>query len=172
MECEAYRSKLFEYLDGELAGAAQAELEAHVNQCPGCREELHELHETLALIARMPTPEPPEAFWQQYLRELRQKVAPVPRISRLQNWFASLPLRPIPALAVGIVLILAVFLTGKERPEQPPVPELTTLNLTQQLAVSQDLDLLREIDLLEEIELLEDWDLIRSRDIQGPPRAT
>lgn len=172
MECEAYRSKLFEYLDGELAGVERAEFETHLNGCRGCREELQGLHETLALIARIPAPEPPEAFWQQYLRELRQKVAPVPPPSRLQTWLGSIPLRPIPALAVGIALILAVFLTWQRGVEQPPMPELASLKLAQQLTMSQDLDLLREIDLLEEIELLEDWELIRSRDIQGPPRAT
>lgn len=172
MECEGYRTKLFEYLDGELAGVARAEFEAHLKGCRGCREELQELHETLALIERMPAPEPPEAFWQQYLRELRQKVAPVPTPSRWETWLGSIPLRPIPALAVGIVLILAVFLTWQSGVEQPPMPDLASLKLAQHLAMSQDLDLLREIDLLEEIELLEDWELIRSRDVQGPPRTT
>lgn len=172
MGCEAYRSTLIEYLDGNLTGGARAELEAHLAHCPGCREELRDLQETLTLIASMQVPEPPEAFWQQYLRELRQKVAPAPRLPRLWDWVAALPLRPIPAMAVGIVLILAVFLTWQSSPERPPMRDLTSLNLTQQLALSQDLDLLREMDLLEEIELLEDWELIRSRAILGPQKAT
>ncbi|MEE8282421.1 MAG: zf-HC2 domain-containing protein [candidate division NC10 bacterium] len=172
MECEAYRSKLLEYVDRDLTAAAHAELEAHLTRCPGCREEEHALRETLALVARMPAPEPPEVFWQQYLRELRQKVAPAPRLPRLQNWLATLTARPIPALAVGIALFLAVFLTWQSSPERPPIRELTSLDLAQQLVLSQDLDMLREMDLLEEIDLLEDWELIQSRIIEGPRKAT
>lgn len=172
MECDTYRSKMLEYLDGDLAGAAQAELEAHLSHCPGCREELHGLQDTVALIARMPAPDPPDAFWHQYLREIRQKVAVKKRRSHLWNWLASLPPRPVPALAVGSALIAAVFLTWTMWAERPPMPQLSSLAVTQQLAISQDLDLLREMDLLEAIDLLEDWELIRFRAIEGPRRAT
>jgi hypothetical protein len=119
----------------------------------------------------MPAPEPSEAFWQQYLREIRQKATPASRAPRLRNWLAVLWLRPVPALAVAIVLTLAAFFIWTIRPDRPPMPELASLDLTQQLEMNEDLDVLREMDLLEEIELLEDWDLIRSRAVQGLRRA-
>jgi anti-sigma factor RsiW len=172
MTCEAYRSRLLEYVDGDLAGGAQAEIERHLAHCPGCRQEVQALRETLALVARMPAPEPPETFWQQYLRELRQQVAPAPRPTRLRDWFTIPLLRPVPALAVGIALLLAVVLAWQHSPEGPPLPELTSLSVTQQLALSQDLDMLREMDLLEEIDLLEDWEVIQLRTIEGPRKAT
>jgi anti-sigma factor RsiW len=172
MACEMYRSQLLEFLDGNLTGAARTELEAHFTQCPGCREEVRVLRETLALVARMPVPEPPEAFWQQYLRELRQKLAPSPRMPRLREWFTTPLLRPVPAMAIGIVLWVAVILSWQSSPERPPIRQLTSLSLAQQLALSQDLDILQEMDLLEDIELLEDWELIQSRTIEGPRKAT
>ncbi|MFQ5850518.1 MAG: zf-HC2 domain-containing protein [Candidatus Binatia bacterium] len=172
MECDACRGTLLEYLDGDLAGPGRGEVEAHLAHCPGCREQLQELQETLALIARIPAPEPPEAFWQQYLRELRQKVAAVERRPRLRNWLPTLLLRPVPALAVGTALILAVFLTWTLTTERPPLPQLASLAFTQELALSQDLDLLQEMELMEAVELLEDWELIRFRVIQGPRKAT
>ena len=169
MECDVCRSKLLEYLDGDLTEGMQAELGAHLGRCGSCRDEVQALQETLALIARMPAPEPPEAFWQQYLREIRQRAAPARPANRLRNWLATLSLRPIPALAAAITIIVAVFLAWSSSPERPPLPELASLDLTQQLILSQDLDVLREMDLLEEIELLEDWELIRA--IQGSRRA-
>lgn len=171
MECDACRSKLLEYLDGDLTGPAQGELEVHLTQCPGCREELQGIQDTLSLIARMPAPEPPEAFWQQYLRELRQRVAAPSWPARLQQWLAGFTRRPIPALAVGIALMLVAFLTWNTLIVQPPAPPLASLDLTEQLALSQDLDLLQEMDLLESLELLEDWDVIESRDIPDRQRA-
>jgi len=172
MACEAYRNRLLEYVDGDLAGEAQAEIEGHLAHCSGCREEVQALRETLALVARMPAPEPPETFWQQYLRELRQQVAPAPRSPRLRDWFTIPFLRPVPALAVGIALVFAVVLARQYSSEGPPLPELASLSATQQLALSQDLDILREMDLLDEIDLLEDWELIQSRTIEGPRKAT
>jgi hypothetical protein len=81
-------------------------------------------------------------------------------------------LRPVPVLAVAIVLSLAVVLTWQRSPERAPLGELPSLNVTQQLVLSQNFDMLREMDLLEEIELLEDWDLIQSRAIEGSRKAT
>lgn len=172
MQCDDYHSQLLEYLDGDLPGAAKTELEAHLSLCPACQEEVRSLRETLALVANMPAPEPPEAFWRQYLREIRQQVGPAPRGPRLWDWFTTPLLRPVPALAAAIVLVMAVVLTWKSSPERLPTGELTTLNLTQQLAVSQDLDILREMEFLEEIELLENWEVIHSRSIEGPRKAT
>lgn len=171
MECDAYRNKLLEYLDGDLTGTPQTELEAHLTQCPGCREELQSLQDTVALIARMPAPEPSETFWQQYLRELRQKVAAPPWRSRLQKWLAGFMRRPIPAVAVTVALMLAVFLTWDTLTERSPAPPLVSLDLTEQLALSQDLDLLRDMDLLETLDLLEDWEVIEFRGIPDRQRA-
>lgn len=172
MTCEPYRNQLLEYVDGNVTGGARAEIEAHLAHCPGCRQEVQALRDTLALVARMPAPEPPETFWQQYLRELRQQIAPAPRLPRLRDWFTIPLLRPVPALAVGIALVFAVVLAWQRSPEGPPLPELTSLSVTQQLALSQDLDILRDMDLLEDIDLLEDWELIQSRTIEGPRKAT
>lgn len=172
MDCQACRNSLLEYLDGELTGAAKTDLETHLTLCPDCREEVRTLRKTLTLIAGMPAPEPPEAFWQQYLRELRQKIAPAPRLPRLGDWFTTPLLRPVPALAVAILLLSAVVLTWRSSSERPPMAELASLSLTQQLALSRDLDMLQDMDLLEEIDLLEDWELIDSRTIEGPRKAT
>ena len=172
MACDVYRDKLVEYLDGELIVAMRADLEAHLDKCAGCRAELRDLRETFSLIAQIPAPEPSEAFWHQYLREIRQKAERVPWwTSALRHWFAPLVLRPIPAVAVAAVLVLAAVVTWHTLPERPPTPELASLDLTQQLLVSEDLEVLQEMELLEEWDLLEEWELLRSRVVEGSRRA-
>lgn len=171
MECDACRNKLLEYLDGDLTGAVRGQFEAHLTECAACRKELQSVQETLALVARMPVPEPSETFWQQYLRELRQKVAAPRWSSRLQGWFAGFMFRPIPAFAVGVALIVAAFLTWNTLSQRPTAPPTASLVLTEQLALSQDLELLRDMDFLEELDLLEDWELIESRVIPDRQRA-
>ncbi len=172
MACDDYRGKLIEYLDGELGPEMRTDLEAHLDRCSGCRAELRDLRETLSLIARIPAPEPSEAFWNQYLREIRQKAERVPSwTSSLRRWFATLVLRPIPAVAVAAVLLLGAVVTWRTLTERPTMPELASLDLTHQLLVTQDLEVLQEMELLEEWEMLEEWELIRSRVIEGSRRA-
>ncbi|MGH7352249.1 MAG: anti-sigma factor family protein [Candidatus Methylomirabilales bacterium] len=172
MACDVYRDKLIEYLDGELIVAMRADLEAHLDKCAGCRAELRDLRETLSLIAQIPAPEPSEAFWQQYLREIRQKAERVPWwTSALRRWFVTLVLRPIPAVVVAAVLVLGAVVTWRTLTERPTMPELGSLDLTHQLLVTQDLEVLQEMELLEDWELLEEWELIRSRAIEGSRRA-
>lgn len=171
MACDAYRNRLLAYLDGDLSGEAQAAFEAHLTGCPGCRGELRDLRATVALVAGMPVPEPPETFWRQYRRDLRRKAACVGEPSRLWSWLLVPLRRPVPAVAVGIALTIAVFLTWSRFPGRPPTAELASLNVTQQLVLTQDLDLLRHMELLEAMDLLEDWELIRSLDAHGLRKA-
>lgn len=171
MACDVYRDKLIEYLDGELIVAVRADLEAHLDQCAGCRAELQDLRETLSLIAQIPAPEPSEAFWHQYLREIRQKTERVPWwTSALRRWSATLVLRPIPAVVVAVVLVLGAVVTWRTLTERPAMPELRSLEMTHQLLVTQDLEVLQEMELLEDWELFEEWELIRFR-VEGSRRA-
>ena len=171
MECSDYRSLLLAYLDGDLAADTRADLDGHLERCPGCRAELQALQETLALVAGIPAPEPSEAFWQQYLREIRLRATPASGTSAWRSWLAPLVLRPIPALVVAGVLVATAALTWLNLPERPALPELASLKLTQHLLVGEDLDVLQEMELLEEMDLLEDWDLLRSRAVPGSRRA-
>ena len=52
-ECEEVRSTFSDYLDGELAPAEAARLEAHVGICPRCRQALTNLRVTLGGLGRV-----------------------------------------------------------------------------------------------------------------------
>ena len=52
-ECEEVRSTFSDYLDGELAPAEAARLEAHVGICPRCRQALTNLRVTLGGLGRL-----------------------------------------------------------------------------------------------------------------------
>lgn len=50
MNCKEVRSKLSEFIDGELDAATRADVSAHIETCTGCRRELRELEETIGLL--------------------------------------------------------------------------------------------------------------------------
>ena len=171
MTCESYRIKFLDYLEGELTHHERKEVEAHLAHCVGCQEEVQGLQGTLGLIANFPVPEPPEAFWQHYLRELRQKAGMEVGRPRLWERLSLSPWRPVPAFAIAVLLIVAAYFAWNTIARGPTEPHLSSLVLTQDLVMIQELDLLREMELLEAVELLDSWDLIRHRTIEGAKGA-
>jgi anti-sigma factor RsiW len=54
--CRDTRGRITRYLDGELAGAQRAALEAHVAACGECRQELAAVRTLRAALAEVPVP--------------------------------------------------------------------------------------------------------------------
>ena len=79
-------AQLSAYLDGALAPADHAALDAHLDGCAACRTRLAELRATASLIASLPELAP--------TRRLVPRVAPAPA------WLA--PLRTMTTLASGL----------------------------------------------------------------------
>jgi anti-sigma factor RsiW len=52
--CRELFEKLSEYLDGELDSAWCTEAEAHLADCPPCREFLESLRRTVGILNRLP----------------------------------------------------------------------------------------------------------------------
>lgn len=50
MKCETCRELMMEYVQGELAQTRAAEVEAHLDQCVGCRKELESVRKVLSVI--------------------------------------------------------------------------------------------------------------------------
>ncbi|MEM7357285.1 MAG: zf-HC2 domain-containing protein [Acidobacteriota bacterium] len=63
-DCAAIEPLLDDLVDGRLSAALQADAEAHLAGCAGCREQLAELEALLAAVDELPhTLEPPENLW-------------------------------------------------------------------------------------------------------------
>lgn len=59
MECDFDRSLLTLWLSGQLTPDERAEVEAHLNGCASCRQELSTSQHLWTLLETMPAPEPP-----------------------------------------------------------------------------------------------------------------
>ncbi|MDE3192623.1 MAG: zf-HC2 domain-containing protein, partial [Chloroflexota bacterium] len=91
-------SDLSAYLDGELAPAERAPVDAHLASCARCRQRLGELRATAALIAALPTPSPSHSL--------------VPVVAQRWSWLR--PVRALSAIATGAFLF-AFLLTAVGR---------------------------------------------------------
>ena len=140
---------------GELEHAERQRAEAHLSDCAACARYLSELGNLLPQTVL--ADEPPPAFWSDYSRELRQKLA---QVSEHESWWRNLffTFKPwaMPALATSAVVALALtFTLGKnlwqERETAPPVDNA----ILEVLPIAENLDFYRNLEVLDNLEILE-----------------
>lgn len=70
------RNKLGAYLDGELDRSGQMEMQAHLENCPACRDELEALRRLSHLLRAAPQPEhtSPHHFKAQLMQQLPNRA--------------------------------------------------------------------------------------------------
>ena len=113
------RDELGAYVEGDLPLPERSRVDEHLSQCASCREELHELRVTVALLRGMPDPEPPP-----YLatRVMARIEAGEGRREGLPRWLERL-LRPPVAVVVAAAAATVFFYGGTT--SQTPVEPFT-----------------------------------------------
>lgn len=123
-DCREWRELLGAYALGHLEGDERVGLEAHLDGCPRCREELAEL----APVARMlphadparfgPAPQPPPELGQRVAATIEGEKQRAQQLRR-RRLFGGFALGGAAAAAVAAVLLLFVFGGGESSsPEQ------------------------------------------------------
>ena len=152
-KCNHFEEHLVLYYYGECQWAERDRVEKHLKGCPACRSFLQELSAVLPLSHD--TDEPPEAFWEQYSREMHQKLAALEQKRPLwKSLFPHFTPWTYGAVATAFGLILSLILAfggGKwlqrHSSEDSPPQEIR--------AVSGDLEFLESMELIEVLDLLE-----------------
>jgi hypothetical protein len=101
MDCRTVRDQLSSYLDHDVSLQIRPRLDQHLESCPGCRQELAQLHKSTAWVCDFPLIEPSPMF----LQHVRQRVERLPLGSRLplfRRLSGGIPLRAAAALAVAV----------------------------------------------------------------------
>lgn len=101
--CEEYRARLFDYASDLLDSDERAELELHINSCPGCRAELAAISAMLEAAADIPEVEAPDGLENSVIdKVMRTERAAKRRIvfKRAMQW--TVPLAACAAIAVGV----------------------------------------------------------------------
>src|ERR1700693_1693658 len=92
--CRNLEEDLVLYYYGELAESDRRKCEAHLKDCEYCRASLAEMSKLLPISAAHD--EPPPGFWNDYSREMRQKLDSEaerkPWWRRIAGLFAPLPM--------------------------------------------------------------------------------
>lgn len=143
MNCNEARENLIELM-APGPGQAAPGVNAHVDQCKACTQELESLRKTMALLDEWEAPEPSPYFMTRLraqVREEREKKAS----SGLLAWLR----RPALAVSLATVLVVGGITYQVLRPTPgPPVPG-TAVGDLQDLEKNHDLYV--NSDLLDEV---------------------
>lgn len=145
INCAGMESKLADLLLDPAK--APATVQAHVDGCDHCREELAELRATMDLLDTWKGPEPSPYFLSKLDARLREEraTAPASWLERLRarlTYGPSMHVRPVAAMALAVMLLVGggtyLGVTDLEQPSATPpqaavVHDLQTLDSNAQL---------------------------------------
>lgn len=75
MSCEKYKNTIVLYLYGELEGKEKNSFEAHLRNCPQCRQELVELQNTAEMVDELPAEQVDRSIVEKVLQKSRKKLS-------------------------------------------------------------------------------------------------
>lgn len=149
--CKLFEQDLVLFHYGELAGADEEKVKTHSANCAACAGYLKELAALLPLTVK--SDEPPQEFWHNYNRELRQKLEAAEASSSWWQRFA-IAFRPsrLAALAGAAVVVLALtFTLGKViwTPQNVVQDDEIAADLSENLEFFGAMEVLDNLELLE-----------------------
>jgi anti-sigma factor RsiW len=98
--------QLSAYADGELSPDERREVEAHLQTCVECREELAGLRQVKHLIGQLPEREAPQEVWQGLRRRIAEEEERTVASGMLETMRAAFRRPAYAAAAAMLVLIL------------------------------------------------------------------
>jgi hypothetical protein len=155
--CEHLKENLIFYLYGELDSATRAEVENHLAQCEGCRQEHRRLSSILATVKQTATaPELSPRKARVMAAEISRKLNADRRRTWWRQYLDFMPARLIPAVAMAAALIITVAVIGylnlNKTAGIPPV----SMNQGEELMLSD-----KDMEILDNLELLREMDAIQ-----------
>lgn len=128
MKCNDVRERLVEYLDGELDGGAQADVQGHLGDCAACQKEVAMIEMEQGMLRQVPLTPAPADMGQRVMAALKAQKARAPKKEKAA-WWAFL-FRPQFALAGGLAAVICVALVwspGGRPPMDPTAPGTLSL---------------------------------------------
>ncbi len=117
--CDEYLLALSAFVDGELAEAERAALEAHLNECEGCRRWLSELGAMRAAFDTLEEEPAPDGFAEGVMARLQEQKRPARR--RARGWMGLVACAAVALVALSVLPGLTGANKNSDRAEEEPM---------------------------------------------------
>ncbi len=108
---------LADYLEGDLALDLRALVDAHLDGCEICANEVREMQQTIRLLRALPEPETPPMIAANVMRRIRAGETQPSLFERFQRGLGSIlePSFVLPAAAMAVAALVFFAIQGRER---------------------------------------------------------
>jgi anti-sigma factor RsiW len=114
MSCDRYIDVIADLVDGTLPDPAQAEVRAHLDGCPACRELAADLREIRRIAGTLEVTPPPPRVW--------ARISSGLEIRRTRRWFPDARWLAAAATLVLIAGVSALWMARTGTPTSEPAP--------------------------------------------------
>ena len=115
MDCKMAKSKISDYIDGQMESDEKVLFENHISSCPDCAAELNKMRKLKDIMQTMPQPALPEDFNRKLhykLIEARYKNQGF-ALERIFDFFRPVPVRVASVFAVAAVVVCLIVFSGR-----------------------------------------------------------
>ena len=106
------KNHLADYLEGDLSLDARALVDAHLDGCAECAEEVDQMLQTIRLLRMLPEPEPPPMITANVMRRIRAGEADPSLLERIRSVVGSILepgfVLPASAVAAAALVVMAI----------------------------------------------------------------
>ncbi len=105
------KKNLADYLEGDLPPATRARVDAHLDDCLECAEEVDAMQQTIRLLRTLPEPETPPMIAANVMRRIRAGETEPSFLARMTRSIGRTfePTFVLPASAVAVAALVAMF---------------------------------------------------------------
>ena len=105
---------LADYLEGDLALDLRALVDAHLDTCKSCGQEVREMQQTIRLLRALPEPETPPMIAANVMRRIRAGETRPSLLERIQRVIGGVlePSFVLPASAIAVAALVIVAIQG------------------------------------------------------------
>ena len=125
--CADVLERLDAWIDGDLDATEADAVKVHVDHCESCRKEHHLAEAVVAELRSMPVFSVPERVMQTVRKDTRP-----PLVERFRVFLDDVRIRPVPAFAAVVVVILLVLVDSPWR--RPAEPQYTDQEVARAVA--------------------------------------
>lgn len=146
MTCAATEERLSDYLDGTLLPEERAQVDAHLEGCEHCRQDLEELRFVVEMLHQVPQEDVPEGLGariHEALAALPDEEAPAPTVVSIDEararkggaapWWKRFS---VTSAAAGAAVAVFVFALWNMQPSSLPRIETAAVSVSEDVAVN------------------------------------
>ena len=161
MDCHEIKKLIPLYLDHELSGADDLQVETHLLNCADCRTEARAIEKSWDLLGEIKAVEPDPNYMVRFWQSVDAQMPWYAKIYKnVQAVF--LQRRWVPALSGAVIVVLISTIATLQYLQKPQAVDVLTELDEAEMEMVANIDLAEHYEVIHELDFFSDFDIIEN----------